>query len=403
MNRLEQISRISIISPARIVLIVMDGLGGLPDPESGKTELETARTPNLDALAKRGVCGLLDPVSPGFTPGSGPGHLALFGYDPFEYEIGRGILEALGIDFPLKEGDVAARGNFCTIDEKGNIIDRRAGRISTDKAAELCERLSTIKVGDIETFVTPVRGHRFLLVLRGADLHPDLSDSDPSQVGAKPKRVAALDPKAKKTARLVESWTAKAKKMLHDAHPANMVLLRGFSAHPKLPTMQEIYKLRPAAIATYPMYRGLAKLVGMDIVPLKTESSIKQEFGTLVRNYSKYDYFFLHIKQTDAAGEDGNFAAKVKAIEDVDAALPPLLDLEPDVVMVTGDHSTPALLKAHSWHPVPFLLYSKWCRTDETEEFSERACVRGGLGRMPTLDITPLAMANALKLTKFGA
>ncbi|NQT48873.1 MAG: 2,3-bisphosphoglycerate-independent phosphoglycerate mutase [Chloroflexi bacterium] len=401
MNRLDRIRNLTIPSSSKIALVVIDGLGGLPDPETGKTELETAKTPNLDRLARNGICGLIDPLGYGLTPGSGPAHLALFGYDPFEFVIGRGILEALGIDFPIQDGDVAARGNFCTVDSRGIIVDRRAGRISTEECADLCKQLSQIKFDGFEVFVAPVRGHRFLLVFRGEGLHPDLSDSDPNQVGLKPKDIVALSPLSQRTAYLATEWVAKAKEGLAGSHPVNMTLLRGFSAHPRLPSMQEVYKLNPVAIAAYPMYRGLAKLVGMQVV--ESSNTIEEEFFTLSSYYHGFDFFFLHVKPTDAAGEDGNFEEKVKVIEEVDAALPILTSLQPDVIVVTGDHSTPALLKGHSWHPVPFLLSSQWCRTDDVVEFSERACAQGALGRFPTLDVMPLALANALRITKFGA
>jgi 2,3-bisphosphoglycerate-independent phosphoglycerate mutase len=403
MNDLEQIETIAVRSPSKIALVVVDGLGGLPHPDTGKTELETAKTPNLDFLARNGISGLIEPLGPGLTPGSGPGHLALFGYDPFRFIIGRGILEALGIDFPLQEGDVAARGNFCTVNGAGVIVDRRAGRISDDECARLCQLLGHIKVNDLQPLVRPVRGHRFLVVLRGHGLHPDISDSDPNQVGVKPNQIVALSAEAENTAALVREWVNKARDMLVNSYPANMVLLRGFSRHPHFPSMSQVYKLKPAAIATYPMYRGLAKLLGMDVLDIGKQSSIEEEFDVLAKHYADYDFFFLHIKQADAAGEDGNFQEKVRVIEEVDAALPRLTDLQLEVIVVTGDHSTPALLKAHSWHPVPFVLSSRWCRADDVTEFSERACARGSLGRLPALAVMPLALANALKLTKFGA
>lgn len=401
MSNLELIKSIAIESPTKIVLVVLDGLGGLPDPRTGKTELETATTPNLNQLAAGGMCGLIDPVSPGVTPGSGPGHLALFGYDPVTWVIGRGVLEAVGIDFELEPGDVAARGNFCTINEAGLVTDRRAGRITTEECARLCQLLDGLAFQQVMVFVRPVREHRFVVVFRGDHVSPDLSESDPEQTGVAPKTITALTPKAEKMASIANQFVARAKAILAGEHPANMVLLRGFSQRPTLPTMNEVYKLKPAVIAVYPMYRGLAKLVGMEA--LKTGSAIEDEFLTLKQNYAGYNFFFLHIKGTDTAGEDGDFGRKVAVIEQIDRALPSLLSLEPDVVIVTGDHSTPAILKGHSWHPVPILLYSKWCRPDRVSKFSESACVSGGLGHIPAVHIMPLAMAHALKLTKFGA
>ncbi len=297
---------------------------------------------------------------------------------------------------------MAARGNFCTVDKAGQITDRRAGRISTDKCTELCQLLDGLVVDKIKISVRPVREHRFVVVFRGDDLVPALSDSDPQQVGIAPKAVTALSPEAGRAADIANQFIARAQAILAEHHPANMVLLRGFSQLPHFPSMSEVYKLRPAAIASYPMYQGLAKLVGMEI--LETGTTIEDELATLKQNYTaNYDFFFLHIKGTDSAGEDGDFDRKVSIIEQVDNALSELICMEPDVIVVTGDHSTPALLRGHSWHPVPVLLYSKWCRPDKVSEFSESACLSGGLGRFPATQVMPLAMANALKLTKFGA
>jgi len=401
MTSMELVKDISITSPAKIVLLVIDGLGGLPDPKTGKAELETARIPNLDALTAKGICGLADPIAPGITPGSGPGHLAVFGYDPVGYNIGRGVLEAVGIDIELQPGDVAARGNFCTIDGKGIITDRRAGRISNEKCAELCQLLDGMSIDGVKILVYPVREHRFVAIFRGENLLADVSESDPSRTGVAPLPVTALSPEAGKLADIANRFAVEAKTLLAGHHPANMVLLRGFARKPQFPTMQEIYKLNPLAIAVYPMYRGLAWLVGMEVA--RTGSTLEDEFDTLKQNYNNYDFFFLHVKWTDSAGEDGDFARKVKVLEQVDAALPGLTGLEPDVLVVTGDHSTPAVLKGHSWHSVPVLLCSEYCRTDAVTEFSESAFLVGGLGRIHATDIMPLAMANAQKLTKFGA
>lgn len=397
----DHINKIVQRTDSKIVLFVMDGLGGLPHLETGRTELETARTPNLDKVAAESICGLIDPVSPGITPGSGPGHLTLFGYDPLKYEIGRGVLEALGIGVDLKEEDVAARGNFCTVDAEGKISDRRAGRISTEKNQELCRLLSGIKVAGAELVVAPVKEHRFVLLFRGNKLSDDLMDSDPQHVGLAPLPVKAVSSSAEKTARLVNEFVAKAKETLQSCHPANMVLLRGFSQLPRWPLMNDVFKLNAAAIASYPMYRGLARLVGMKV--LATGGTLSEELATLRQHYQEHDFFFLHVKQTDSRGEDGDFMAKVKAIQDVDALLPELLSLNPDVLIVTGDHSTPATLASHSWHPVPFMLQSRWCRPDHVKEFNESACGQGAMGRFPAVEIMTLALANALKLDKFGA
>ncbi|MDH4209063.1 MAG: 2,3-bisphosphoglycerate-independent phosphoglycerate mutase [Anaerolineae bacterium] len=396
------ISSLVVPNTTRIVLLVIDGLGGLPLEPGGLTELETARTPNLDGLAREGICGLHDPVGSGITPGSGPSHLALFGYDPIEHQIGRGILEALGIGFDLQAQDMAARGNFCTVDDKGLITDRRAGRIPTEKGTELVELLRSIHLAGAEVFVEPVKEYRFVVVLRGPDLHGPLSETDPQQLGAAPLTVEPLRPEAEKAASLFNQWIAQARSLLADHHPANMVTLRGLDKNPGLPSMTEVYGLHAAAIAAYPMYRGVARLVGMDVLP--AGESIEEQVDALTRHWAEYEYFFFHVKKTDSYGEDGDFAGKVSVIEQVDrAVVPALLSLKPEVLVVTGDHSTPALLRAHSWHPLPVLLHSRHCRSDQASAFSERECGRGGLGRFPATDIMPLAMANALRLTKFGA
>jgi len=398
----EIISGLVIPNTSKIVLLLLDGLGGAPMHPGGQTELETAHTPNMDTLAAEGICGLHDPIGPGITPGSGPSHLALFGYDPVRHQIGRGVLEALGIGFDLQPQDMAARGNFCTVDENGLITDRRAGRIATEKSIELIKLLRTISLPGVEVFVEPVKDYRLVLVLRGEELSGPLSETDPQKLGAAPLPVEALSPEAERAAALLNQWISTAREVLADLRPANMVTLRGLDKNPGLPSMEEIYGLRAAAIAGYPMYRGVSKLVGMEVLP--TGDTIQEELETLKAHWANYDFFFFHMKKTDSAGEDGNFEQKVALIEEADRFLVPAIRrLEPDVFMVTGDHSTPALLRAHSWHPVPFLLHSRYCRADAAEEFSERGCSSGALGRFPATDIMSLAMANALRLTKFGA
>lgn len=398
---LDLIHSLVVPGTTKIVLLSSDGLGGFPDRATGLSELETARIPNLDALARRGACGLLRHVAPGITPGSGPGHLGLFGYEPLRYPVGRGVLEALGIDFDLRQGDVAARGNFCTIDAAGRITDRRAGRISTERSTALVERLRRIRVPGVELLVEPVKEHRFVLVLRGPGLSGHLSETDPQSVGQPPLPVHAQAPEAQGTADIVNRFVAEARTLLADAAPANMVLLRGFDQRPALPRFPEVYGLRAAAIAAYPMYRGLARLVGMDV--LKTGSTFTDEVNTLKDHWDAYDFVFLHYKDTDKAGEDGDFAGKVAALERLDAALPGVTALNPDVLVVSGDHSTPAVLAAHSWHPVPVALVGQYALPDAVERFSERACVAGSLGTLPAHDLMPLILAHALRLTKYGA
>lgn len=401
MIALDILKDLSIKTPGKIVLLVLDGLGGLPHPDTGRTELETAHKPNLDRLAAEGSCGLLVPVSPGITPGSGPGHLALFGYDPLRYLVGRGVLEALGLDFELQPGDVAARCNFCTVDAGGVITDRRAGRIPTEKNAELCRKLRTIGIPGVEIFILPGKEHRFAAIFRGEGLGGEVNDTDPQKVGLKPREAVPLSPDAARTAAVINEFVAQAKTVLADSLPANMILFRGISRRPDLPQMSEVFKLNPAAIASYPMYRGLARLVGMKV--LSTGATLAEELDTMAAHWAEHEFFFVHYKATDTAGEDGDFARKVRAIEEADALIPRMTALNPDVLVVTGDHSTPSLLKGHSWHPVPVVIRSKYSRRGSAREFSEKACVGGDLGQIAAVDLMPLMLANALKLEKFGA
>src|SRR5436309_4253591 len=392
----------------KIVLFVMDGLGGLPHHETGRTELETAYTPHLDMLARESACGFTVPVGVGITPGSGPGHLALFGYDPLKFNIGRGVLEAAGIDFDLQPSDVAARGNFCTIGGDGRITDRRAGRISTEDSARLVAGLRDIRVDALkqgsrrtEVFIEPVREHRFVLVLRGDGLSDAIADTDPQAEGAEPLQLRATSPEGEATAGLVAKFLEAAKKYLADKAPANMLLLRGFAKRPDWPAMPDLFKLRPAAVAHYPMYRGLAKLVGMETLPVGP--ALEDSIATLRENWGRFDFFFVHYKYTDTAGEDGDFDRKVAKFEEVDTAIKSLIEMEPDVLMIAGDHSTPALMAAHSWHAVPFMLRSKWMRADECGMFSETELQRGSLGTFAAKEVLPLAMAHAGRFKKYGA
>ncbi len=387
----------------KIVLLVMDGLGGLPMEAGGKTELEAAQTPNLDALAKKSMLGLHQGIRTGITPGSGPAHLSLFGYDPIKYQVGRGVLSALGIDFNLEKNDVAARGNFCTVDEQGRITDRRAGRIPTEISERLCNLLNeNVNIPGVEVFLQPVKEYRFLLVIRGEGLSGNIEETDPQVTGEKPLPAKALDKESEKAAGLVQEFVRQAGRILKDESPANMLLLRGFAQLPDWPMFPEVYGMKSIAIAMYPMYRGVAKLVGMDS-PVASHS-YEEEIEILEQNWADYDFFFVHIKKTDSYGEDGSFDKKVGEIEKVDALLPRILALDPSVLIITGDHSTPCAMKYHSWHPVPVLFYGKLCRPDLIESFGERACLKGGLGsRFPAYELMPLALAHAGRLEKFGA
>jgi 2,3-bisphosphoglycerate-independent phosphoglycerate mutase len=386
---------------SKIILIVLDGIGGLP--KNGKTELEQARTPNLNKLAMESDLGQVIPVARGVTPGSGPAHIAIFGYDPFKYDIGRGVLEACGVDVKLTKGDVVARGNFAT--KTGNVvIDRRAGRIPTEENRRICAKLQEKihQINDVKVRIYPGMEHRFVLQLTGRGLSPELADNDPQHENEKILPITPLSPNAKKTAEVVKEFLVRLNQILVEEPMANTALLRGFSSLPDIPSMQEIFSLKPAAIATYPMYRGLARLVGMDV--LDCAGTLEGEIECLRKNYDSHDFFYLHVKKTDSAGEDGNFDKKVSVIEDFDSHLPEILRLKPDVIAVTGDHSTPSVLKLHSWHENPLLINSKWCRKiSGAKDFSERACAQGCLGTLHAVEVMPLLLAHAQKLKKYGA
>ena len=387
-----------------IVYVVLDGLGGLSDPSRGGTELEVAYTPNLDGLAKQSSCGLLEIVGPGITPGSGPGHLALFGYDPLTYTLGRGILSALGIDFDLHDGDVAARINFATVDAEGNVTDRRAGRISSDTNRRLCEKIGRsveLEFGG-EFFLETVSEHRAVLILRGQDLGGNVCDTDPQSAGVRPLEPEALNDDSRTTANIVRSFVEQAREVLGKEDKANMVLLRGFDRYKPSPSLESRFGLNGICIAEYPMYRGLSRLLGMEVA--SPPEGIEASFKMLKSLYADpYDFYFLHIKKTDSSGEDGDFDKKVEAIETVDQLMPMVIDLHPDVLVVTGDHSTPARMAVHSWHPVPTLLHSRAALVDPVNIFGERACIQGALGIRQGIHLMGLALAHAGKLRKYGA
>ena len=386
---------------SKIVLLVSDGLGGLPLEPGGKTELETANTPNLDALAKKGTLGRSIPVIPGITPGSGPGHLGLFGYDPLEFNIGRGVLEALGIDFELGPDDVAIRGNFCTLDDDGKITDRRAGRIPSEVGAELCKKLDKIEIPGVEVFVRHVKEYRLVIVLRAKGLGGDINDTDPQKTGVPPLEPVGQNEASAKTAVLCKEFLKQAGEILKDDHPANLLTMRGIAKMPEIPTFEEVYGTRAAAVAVYPMYRGLARLVSMDVKD--AGQTLESQMDCLEKIWDDYDFFFVHYKYTDSTGEDGNFDAKVARTEDVDTCIPRITALNPDVLIVTGDHSTPAKMKSHSWHPVPVLLSAENARFDGCQSFGESECIQGGLGQFEAKYLMWLAMAHAGRLEKYGA
>ncbi|HEX3799103.1 MAG TPA: 2,3-bisphosphoglycerate-independent phosphoglycerate mutase [Verrucomicrobiae bacterium] len=400
-------SELTLKTKTKMVLLVLDGLGDLATPEQGHmTPLEAAHTPNLDQLARSGAQGRMVPVAPGITPGSGPGHLALFGYDPLQFQVGRGVIEALGLGIELKGGDVAARANFCTLDAKGIVTDRRAGRIETEVCEELCALLASKikKIGDTQVIIKAGKGHRFVVVFRGKGLEGPLTDADPHHEGAPipvVKPVNAKSTKAAKAATLIKAFYKVALPLLAKKKPANGFLMRGIAHQPHIPTFEERYLLKPGCIAVYPMYKGLAQLVGM--TKLEGPQTIAEQFQRYVAEYDNYDYFFIHYKYTDMYGEDGNFAAKKKAIEDLDAALPILTGKMPEVLAITGDHSTPCPAKGHSWHPQPVLLISALSGWDKLERFTETGANTGSLGIFEAKFLMRLMQANAKMFDKFGA
>ncbi len=400
MSHTKFISELCLETDSKIVLLVLDGLGGLPI--NGKTSLETAATPNLNKLAAQGACGLTDPVFRGITPGSGPAHLSLFGYDPVRYQLGRGILEALGVDVEVGESDLVARGNFATM-KNGLIIDRRAGRIPTSENERLCltlnEKIRPIEGTQISFY--PGREHRFVVKFSKDGLSDALSDADPQKTNTPEIYTTPLSPEANNTAKLVNAFLDEATNILKGNPKANTVLLRGFAKYPDLPAMDTLYKLKPAAIANYPMYMGLAKLAGMSVLNVGAE--IEDLFNTLEEYYNNFNFFYVHVKKTDSAGEDGNYEAKKATIEKIDSLIPRILALKPEVLVITSDHSTPCLMKSHSWHPNPFLIWGQTAQPDTVTSFTEKDCSRGYLGRFHAVEAMPLMLAHAGKLKKYGA
>ncbi|MEW6442466.1 MAG: 2,3-bisphosphoglycerate-independent phosphoglycerate mutase [bacterium] len=397
------LDQLVIKSRSKIVFLIFDGLGGLAMDGKAGTELQAARKPNLDRLAKESICGLLDPIRPGISPGSGPAHFALFGYDPIRCNIGRGVLSAAGVEFDLTDRDLAARVNFCTLDADGNVSDRRAGRIPTEVCARLCAKVrERLRVpAGYELFFLPEKEYRAVFILRGDGLSDALSDTDPQRTGKPPLDPAPTSAEAGPTARLLKDLLDQTRRILADEHPANMILLRGYAKHRRYASLLERFKLRSLAIANYPMYRGIAKLLGMDLHPVTPD--VPSQIEALGRKLGDYDFFFVHVKYADSRGEDGDFDGKVKVFEEVDPLIPRIRALNPDVLVVTGDHSTPSLLKSHSWHPVPVLLNARSARVDRVEAFDEISCIAGGLGRQPSVNLMGLALAHAGRLVKFGA
>jgi 2,3-bisphosphoglycerate-independent phosphoglycerate mutase len=404
MMDMELVSKLANPGDSKLVLLVYDGLGGVDNNGRG-TALEAARIPNLDALAKESITGFHNPIGHGITPGSGPAHLSIFGYDPLRFTIGRGVLEALGVNFPLHEGDVPARINFCTVDANGVITDRRAGRIPSEEGARVVQKLAdAIQIKDAEVYLRHVKEYRAAVVLRGTGLGGEVADTDPQVVGKMTLAPAPLKdtPENQKTASIFADFLKQAREILKDEPKANMLTLRGVDLYVPLPSFQNLYHLNPTSIAVYPMYKGVSRLAGMKVQE-HGQDTVADEFGILEKVWNEHDFFFVHVKKTDSYGEDGNFEGRIKVLEEVDPLISRLRALNPDVIAVTGDHSTPSPLKSHSWHPVPLMIYSRHCRADQVQAFNESALVAGGLGTIHGTEILPLMLANGLRLSKFGA
>jgi 2,3-bisphosphoglycerate-independent phosphoglycerate mutase len=398
---------------SKIILFVIDGVGGLPLPKTGLTELETAHTPNLDRLASRGVTGMSTPIAPGVSPGSGVAHIALFGYNPFTYDVGRGAIAAYGVGLDMEEDDIAVRINFAGFNSAGAVVDRRAGRLPTEKNVELCRLLRQIKMNDVEIIIETVQDYRSVVIFRGEGLHPDLSDSDPQATGEGvfPHRIVATKPRSKYSASVANTFIREANdimrkeardivEMPNGQHLG--ILTRGYANRPQLPIMQQLYGLEnTGVIASYPDYRGIARIVGMDV--LYTGHELEGEFDRLEEVFHNYDFIFFHVKGPDSAGEDGNFDEKVRSLEELDKLMPRLEELSPDVIAITGDHSTPATYKGHSWHSVPFALVSKWCRPDGVKMFCESECRHGILGLFQATEVMLYALGNAGRIDIFRA
>ncbi len=397
------IDQLLLSNDNKVIFLILDGLGDIPNPAFDlKTPLEAARKPNIDGLAVRSsVLGRIIPVDTGITPGSGPGHLSLFGYDPVVHEIGRGVLEVLGLNMDLRDGDLAARANFCTLRE-GVVTDRRAGRIPTEETERLCAMISASvkEVEGVQVIIKPGKSHRFAVIFRGAGLSDRLTDADPHKDNKPFVYTSAKAPDADLAARVVNGFMDRVRDLLKAEPVANGALLRGFSQKPDIMPFTEKYRMKALAIATYPMYRGIAKVLGMDV---KDEpANYEEAVAILKKHYSDYQFFFFHVKETDLAGEDGNFEEKVKAIEYVDRIVPEIAGLNPQALVITGDHSTPCPLKGHSWHAVPLLLVTKTGETDGLA-FYEKNCISGSVGTIYSKELMSLALAHGGRLDKYGA
>ena len=404
----------------KVVLVIIDGLGDRPISElKDQTPLEAANTPNLDYFATNGITGIMNAIDVGIRPGSDTSHLAIFGYDPETHYTGRGIFEAAGIGMELKKGDIALRGNFATVTEDLIIVDRRAGRI--ENVSKLADALNGMKIDGVRFFVKAGVMHRAGVVLRGSNLSHMVSDNDPHEVGVKVKQVKALDntEEAKFTASVINKFLEEAHKILkeHEVNKkrrkerlleANYILLRGASKLTHFEPFEKKYKLKACCIAGAGLYKGIAKVLGMDVLQVKgatgtANTDINAKFIAAKKALAKYDFVFVHIKYADNYAEDGNVFGKLKFIEKIDDALIHLIGIKDTLIVITADHSTPCKLKAHSGDPVPIVMFGEGVRTDKVKEFNERSCMQGGLGRIKGKDLMNEILNLIGKAKLYGA
>ena len=409
MERIDILKELVEKNDSKILLVVLDGLGDIPSID-GKTPLEAAKTPNLDKLSKESALGMHIPVLPGITPGSGPGHLSIFGYNPLKYKIGRGILEALGVGLEVTKNDICIRANYAKVEEKdGKLIvnDRRAGRLSTEENKKLTEKITKEieEINGVKIFMKSGIEYRLAILLRfNEKVNEDMCnilETDPQNEGKEVISPEPLSEKAKIVSEILKEFLLRVREIIKN-EKGNYLLLRGYSTPPIIPNFSEIYKLKSLSIATYPMYKGLTKLIGMETVKVDG-FSIKDEIDVLRKNYKNFDFIYLHIKKTDSYGEDGDFMNKLKVIEEFDSYLPEILSLNFDVLCITGDHSTPTIMKSHSFHPVPLLIHSPFVFKGLSERFTEKDCLKGELGTIKGEDIISLLLAHSKKLKKYGA
>jgi len=410
---------------SKVLIVLLDGLGDRPSRSlNGMTPLQMAHKPGLDELAAEGITGIMDPVAPGIPVGSDTGHLSILGYDPYRYYTGRGPLEALGAGMDLRPGDVAFRVNFATVGDDWTVIDRRAGRISTEEARALGEAIREMAAGfDSEfrfEFLSTVE-HRGVLVMRGDGLSDEVTDVDPHREGVKAEmpRPRSQTPEAERTARELERFLRRAREVLEShplnvervkkgLRPANAILPRGAGKMPKLPSLRERFGVSSVVIAGGALYRGVCRAAGMDvrIVPTATgtlNTDLNAKFNAAFESLRTYDLVFLHIKGTDTASHDRNPAVKASFIEKVDRELRARIDQLQDVVVcVTGDHTTSSIDGRHHGDPVPILIWGEGVRRDKVVRFDEVSCADGALGRIRGLDVMNVLMDLVGRVEMFG-